>query len=367
MEQLPIAISIGAVWGKVWPILVAILFFAVIITIHEFGHFITAKLFKVRVNEFAIGMGPAIFKKKIGETLYALRLLPIGGFCAMEGEDGGSEDEHAFCNTAAWKRFIIVAAGATMNLILGLILVGIIVGGDKLIPTPQINYFYKDAASHESGLEEGDVIYRINGSRILTTRDLSYELLRDKDAIYDFVVIRDGEKVALENVRFDTYEDEDGTSNIVYDFTVVGKEKTVFNVVGSSFKESFSIVRLVWKSLFDLVTGRYGLHDLSGPIGTIKIIANAADEAAQSDQKGFLAMETLINIMAFITINLGVFNLLPIPALDGGRLFFILFEMIFRKPILPKYEKYVHAVGLILLFALMAVVSVNDIINLIRG
>ncbi|MCR5042041.1 MAG: M50 family metallopeptidase [Clostridia bacterium] len=351
-----------------WPILLAILFFAMIITIHEFGHFFTAKLFRIKVNEFSIGMGPAILKKKKGETQYSLRILPIGGYCAMEGEDGDSEDQNAFGKKAAWKRFIVVAAGAAMNILLGIIFVTVIVCMDDLIPTPQINYFYENAYSEAGGLQEKDVILKVNGSRVFTTRDLSYELARDKDAVYDFVVRRDGVKVNVDGVAFQTVETEDGKTDIVYDFTVVGVKKTFFNVIGSSLKESYSIARIVWKSLFDLVTGRYGLHDLSGPIGTIKIIANAASEAASDSHQGsIIGLETLINIMAFISINLGVFNLLPIPALDGGRLFFILCEMIRRKPILPKYEKYVHAAGMVLLLLLMAVVSVNDIINLIRG
>ncbi len=364
--QLPLEFNLAVGWSKVWPILLAILFFGVIIAIHEFGHFITAKLFKVKVNEFAIGMGPALFKKQKGETLYALRAFPIGGYCAMEGEDdASSEDENAFGKKSAWKRFIIVAAGAFMNLLLGLVFVCVIICLDDLIPTPQINYFAENASSRASGLREKDRILKINGSLILTSRDMSYELIRDDDATYDFVVLRDGEKLTIKDVKFDTRVGEDGKESVVYDFVIVGVQKNFFNVISSTFKESWSIARIVWKSLFDLVTGKYGLRDLSGPIGTIKIIAGAAGDAAE--QKSSVAIATLINIMAFISINLGVFNLLPIPALDGGRLFFILCEMIIRKPILPKYEKYVHAAGMVLLLLLMAAVSVNDVINLIKG
>lgn len=364
-DILPLAFDLSKGWSKVWPFLVAILFFGLIIAIHELGHFLTAKLFKVKVNEFAIGMGPTLFKFKKGDTQYSLRVFPIGGYCAMEGEDEKSDDNAAFGNKVAWKRFIIVAAGAIMNLILGIILVGVIICMDDLIPTTQVNYFLENSTSSQYGLEAKDKIIKINGSHIYTTRDLSYALIRDEDATYDFVVIRDGQKVELSGVKFQTYTDEDGKSDIVYDFAVVGIKKNVLTVLEYSFKESYSVARIVWSSLFDLITGHYGLHDLSGPIGTISIIANAAGEAA-SDSTG-LGMETLINIMAFISINLGVFNLLPIPALDGGRLFFILCEMIFRRPILPKYEKYVHLAGLVLLLLLMAVVSVNDIVNLVKG
>ena len=356
-------VTAAAVWGKVWPILIALLFFGLIISFHELGHFIFAKLFKVQVNEFSLGMGPAIFKKKKGETQYSLRLLPIGGYVSMEGEDEDSENERAFCNIKAWKRFIIIAAGGVVNLIMGVIVVAIMLAtsGD-LIGTPQINFFHEDASTATQGLQESDVIKKINGKTVFSEYDLSFLMARDKDGVIDFVVERNGEKMPVKGVKFDTVKNPDGTITIIYDFVIVGVKSNVWTVAKNAVLESISIARIVWLSLFDLVTGQYGLSDLSGPIGTVTIIADTAQNAvAQTDYS------TLFMIMALIAINIGLFNLLPLPALDGGRLFFLLIEMIFRKPIPRKYEGWIHAIGLGLLLLLMVVISFSDIMKLIKG
>lgn len=354
------AVSVAAIWGKTWKILLAILFFGIIVMIHEFGHFATAKLFKVKVNEFAIGMGPAIFKKKRGETLYALRLFPIGGFVSMEGEDEESEDERAFNRQKVWKRFIIVAAGATMNLILGLIIVAVMLSNTEYIGTNTIHSFYENAVSEQNGLRVGDKFLKIDGHRLYSDMDLSFLLSRSEDGKYDIVVERDGEKVELDGLQFETHKVE-GITVITYDFIVVGEEPGFFNVLKNTFTQSASIVRLVRLSLFDLVTGRYGLSDLSGPVGTINIIVDATEDATTEGD-----WETVLMIMALITINIGVFNLLPLPALDGGRLMFMIIEMIRRKPIKPKYEGIVHGIGLALLLILMVVVTFSDIMKLVK-
>ncbi len=361
LNTVLLSVDIGAIWGKVWPIAVAILFFGLIIAIHELGHFVSAKLFKVKVNEFSLGMGPAILKKKKGETQYSLRCLPIGGYVSMEGEDSESEDENAFCKKKWWKKFIIVAAGAIMNLILGLIFVVILTCMDDLIGTTQIHSFYENATSVQYGLEAGDVIKEINGTTIFSSMDISYCLQRDDDGIYDFVVERNGEKFTLEGVQFDRITDEAGNTTIIYDFIIVGVEKTPWNVISTAVKDTVSIARLIWLTLFDLVTGHYGINDLSGPVGTVSIIAQATSQAVSTGTN----FDTIVYIMALITINVGVFNLLPIPALDGGRLFFILIEAVRKKPIPAKYEGFIHAAGLALLMLLMVVITFNDIKNLI--
>lgn len=361
MNILPLAIDIAAVWNKTWPILMAILFFGLIIGIHELGHFLSAKLFGVKVNEFSLGMGPAIFKKQKGETKYSLRLLPIGGFVSMEGEDESSEDERAFCNKKWWKKFIIVAAGAIMNLILGFIFVVILTSMEDLIGTTQIHSFYENATSSQYGLEVGDTIKEINGTNIYSSRDISYALQRDEDGIYDFVVERNGEKIELSDVHFETKPAENGHNTIIFDFIIVGVEKNPLNVLSTSVMDTISTARLVWLTLFDLITGHYGINDLSGPVGTVSIIAETTSEAVASGA-GF---DLIVYIMALISINVGVFNLLPIPALDGGRLFFILIEAIRRKPVPAKYEGYIHAAGMVLLMLLMVVITFNDIKNLI--
>ncbi len=361
MSALPLAIDIAVIWNKVWPVLIAILFFGLIIGIHELGHFLTAKLFKVKVNEFALGMGPTIFKKQKGETKYALRIFPIGGFVSMEGEDKTSTDERAFCNKKWWQKFIIVAAGAIMNLILGFIFVIIITSMQDLIGTTQIHSFYENATSASYGLAAGDTIKEINGTKIFSSQDISYALQRDEDGIYDFLVERDGKKIELNDVHFETKTGENGHNTIIYDFIIVGKEKTFFNVLGTSILDTISTARLIWLTLFDLVTGRYGINDLSGPVGTVNFIAQATTDAVQSGT----GIDVILSIMALISINVGVFNLLPIPALDGGRLFFIFIEAIRRKPIPQKYEGVIHAVGLVILMLFMAFITFNDIKNLI--
>ncbi|MEE1137512.1 MAG: M50 family metallopeptidase [Acutalibacteraceae bacterium] len=353
--------SAAAVWGKVWPVLVAILFFGLLIFFHELGHFTFAKLFKVKVNEFAMGMGPTLFKFKKGETRYALRLFPIGGFVSMEGEDEESENERAFCNKPAWQRFIIVAAGGVVNLIMGAIIVAVMLSQTNLIGLPQIHSFEENSVSSQY-LQAGDEIKKINGKKVYSEYDLSFLMARDKDGIIDFTVEREGEKVELNGVPFQTMKNQDGTITIIYDFIIRGVEPGFLSVTKNAVLESVSIGRIVWISLLDLVTGQYGLSDLSGPIGTVSYIADAAQVATQQTDYTYL-----FTLMAMIAINIGLFNLLPLPALDGGRLFFLAIEFVFRKPVPAKYEGWVHAVGMVLLLLLMVVISLSDILRLIRG
>ena len=248
MINILLVITASAVFSKIWTVAVAILFFGVIIIIHEFGHFICAKLFDVKVNEFSIGMGPAILKRQKGETQYSLRLLPIGGYVSMEGEDEDSEDERAFNNKKVWQKIIIVVAGATMNLILGLVIMAIMLStSTELIGTNRIKEFYPDAVSSQYGLQAGDKFIKIDGHRVLSERDLSFLMARNKDGVFDFVVERDGEKVELENVRFATHEVE-GITVITYDFIIIGEKTGFKNVFINSFTQSASIVRTVWLS-----------------------------------------------------------------------------------------------------------------------
>ncbi len=357
-----LAMDLAALWSKAWPILLAILFFGIIIFIHELGHFLFAKLFKVKVNEFSMGMGPKLFSFGKKETKYSLRLFPIGGYVSMEGEDEESDDDRAFGKKKVWQRFIIVAAGATMNLILGFLVVTILMATQNLIGTTTIAGFDEDSVLKET-FRPGDRIVEINGKKALSHYDLSFLMTRDEDGVLDFVVERDGEKKELKNVKFQTVPNEDAPDkvSIVFDFIILGEEPGFLNTLKYGFLTTLSLGRMVWLSLFDLITGQYGLSDLSGPIGTMDFIASAAQQAAKTD------LTPLFMIMALITVNIGLFNLLPIPALDGGRLFFMLIEMIIRRPINPKYERYIHAAGMILLLLFMAVISFSDIWKLIKG
>lgn len=416
---------------NVVPILIAILFFGLIILIHEFGHFIFAKLFGVKVNEFAIGMGPTILKKQGKETKYALRLFPIGGFVAMEGESEKSDDERAYCNQKIWKRMIILSAGAVFNLILGLIVCFFLVSSEELVGTNEILQFYEGSVSSQK-LQAGDEIIKIDGKRVFSDYDISFLMQRNGSGKYDFVVKRDGEKLELNEVPFAkrtsgnfsydencqinsvssklkrfSLQDRDIITHVngkavnngnelisaiqadddyiydftvkrqdesvefkdvelatvtVFDFIILGEEKNVLNVTKSAFGYALSMGRMVYLSLFDLIRGQYGLNDLAGPIGTISVITDIAQESVISTDWSQLFM-----ILAMITINIGLFNLLPIPALDGGHLFFMLIELIVRKPIPQKYVSWIHAAGLVLLLIFMAVISFSDLWKWISG
>lgn len=342
--------------NNVWPYLVAILMFIVLILIHEFGHFIAAKAMGVRVNEFAVGFGPKLFKKKLGETVYAVNLIPLGGYCAMEGEDEDSTDERAFCRKKPWRRFIIVIAGAVFNLLLGMILVAVTLIPGDLLGTTTVAKFTEDAVSQQSGLMAGDTIKEIDGRRIYTTYDLSYAFSGVDDGMIDMVVTRDGEDKELKGVKFKTEKYEDITY-LQMDFYLYGEEKTVGNYIEHTLKTTVSYGRTVWFSLVDLITGKYGISAVSGPVGITAAVGEAAKQS----------FSNVWPIMALITINLGIFNLLPLPALDGGRLMFIVYEMIFRKPVPQKAEGLVHTIGFVLLFGIMILVLFKDIWSLFAG
>ena len=346
-------------------IIIAVLLFGFIIFIHEFGHFITAKLSGIQVNEFAIGMGPTLFKFKRGETQYALRLLPIGGFCAMEGEDEKSDNERAFGNKPVWKRILVVAMGAIMNIILGLVLMMIILGQQNMFASTQIAEFSDNAATQTSGLQVNDKIQSINGYRVVTSRDMLFAIGTDKVFVLDMTVERDGKTVELRQVKLDTTTGEDGKVSPILDFKVYGISKNFGTLITQSFNETVSVFRMVWASLIGLLTGQFGFSDMAGPVGAAQAIGQAASVGLET---GFVdALNNILLMMVIITVNLGVVNLLPLPALDGGRLVFLIIEGIRRKPINPKYEGWVHAAGFMLLIGLMLVVTFSDVLRLFTG
>ena len=342
------------IWANAWPYLVAILIFLSLIIIHEFGHFIAAKLLGVRVNEFAVGFGPKLFSKKLGETTYKANLIPLGGYCAMEGEDEASGDPRAFCNKAAWRRFIIVIMGATFNLLLGFLLVAAVLAPQERFATTVISGFSQNAVSEQSGLKVNDEILSVDGRKIYTTYDLSYAFTNIEDGKVDITVLRDGEKVKLKDVKFDT-EEENGISYVKLDFYIYGKERTFLSFISQTFNTGISYCAVIWRSLLDLISGKYGISAMSGPVGVTAVIGSAAKQS----------LKNILPIAALITINLGIFNLLPIPALDGGRLLFILIEMLTRKKVPEKYESVVHTVGFVILIAFMLLITAKDIWSLI--
>ncbi len=385
-------------------ILAALVIFGIIIMLHEFGHFIVAKLCRVKVNEFAIGMGPKLLQFGRGETKYTLRLLPIGGFCAMEGEDpetempaalGGSgykkeeevmpceepsQEGRAFYQKKVWQRILIVVAGAVMNLVLGYFLLVINYAfcqtpnqnGEVLFSTTTIHSLGEDTSAYQTGLRPGDTIVSINGRRVVTADfDMVSALQSDEDGVFDMVVKRPTangktEKVTLNDVTFHLATDEEGNRYLQYDFIIVGERRTVGNVFTYALKNEYSLGVMVWRSLGDILTGKYGLNDLSGPVGTVDVIGDAVENAVTHTDR-MAAIRTLMTLVILITVNVGIFNLLPLPALDGGRLVFLLFELIFRRKVPAKYEGIVNFIGLILLLLLMLVVTYSDITRLITG
>lgn len=344
--------SISSIWHTVYPVLIAILFFELIIIIHEGGHFFAARLMKIKVNEFSIGMGPKVFQFTRKDTKYTLRWILFGGYCAMEGEDEESDDENAFINKKVWQRIFVVVAGAVMNLILGFVIVLIIVSSQNLVGTTQVAKFEDSAVSAQSGLQLGDTIKSIDGMRVYTTNDVQTGLSRSADSTVDMVVTRDGRDVSIQ-VEFEMDEYE-GIRYLKMDFWLKGVEKTFGNVIGQTFKESVSYARMVFLSVHDLLVGRYGLSDLSGPVGAVSVVSDAVKTSVYS----------MLRIMALLTINVGLFNLFPIPALDGWRLFVLIAEGITRKKLPAKTEYIINAVGLVLLLGLMCVVTFSDITKL---
>lgn len=324
------------------------------IAIHEFGHFIAARMVGIKVNEFAIGFGPAIFQKQGKETKYALRIFPIGGYCALEGEDTESDDKKAFCNQKAWKRLVVILAGAFFNLLLGFIIVMIIMSTSKVYAGTTVSQFAENSVSSQYGLSVGDKIISVDGRRIFTTYDLSYAFTGIENGEVDLVVKRDNEKIKLNNVKFDTKKEE-GISYIKVDFLVDGIKRDLGSFLSQSVKTTISYGRIVWFSLIDLITGKYGISTVSGPVGVTAAIGEMAR----------YGLADLLPVIALITINLGIFNLLPIPALDGSRALFIFIEMIIRKPINPKYEKVIHTVGIICLLLFAALITIKDVYQLI--
>ena len=378
-------------------VLVALLALNILVTIHEFGHFIVAELVGVKVNEFAIGMGPKLCSWGKGETTYSLRILPIGGFCAMEGEDEGAptptalggnadrdevanepvDDSRSFAKKKVWQRIAVVVAGAVMNLLLGFVLLLVYNGllqekhpdnGKVQFATTTVSVLAEDSPAYQSGLRPGDTIVAVNGRRILMYTDLAMEMQNDADGELQMVVRREengvSQKVTLNAVKFVIEEDKaTGQRYLRRDFYVNGLERTPWNTITYSAKQELSIATIVWRTLVDLIQGDYGMNDLSGPVGTVDVIADVVGDTVGSSNP-LIAWQNLFFILILITVNLGVFNLLPLPALDGGRLVFLVWEGVTRKPVPQKYEALIHFAGIILLLLLMVFVTYSDVTKL---
>lgn len=452
-------IKITSVLTTIALILIGVLLFELIIFIHEFGHFITAKKSGIKVNEFSLGMGPKIFSFGKGETKYSLRVFPIGGFCAMEGEDEESPEPRAFNNAKVWKRMIVVIAGAVMNIILGFVLMFVVVVQQDAYSSTEVQSFPATSFSSCTGLQSGDVIKEINGYGISTSMDFNYpistaelktvdgstleiykedcgnnlynmavSLVQDKNnklsdeqvskvnellskstneivkakskedafSVYenyykkindacgikdykvekiveketrkrytaDILVERNGEEKLLKNVQFFTFTTKDNSDpQVSIDFYVKPIEKTFGSVLSQTFKQTISTCKMIYASLGGLLTGKFGLKDMSGPIGIASAVTTVASESLSS---GFMsAVNSIIYVMMIITVNLGLFNMLPFPALDGGRFVFLIIEAIRGKSVPRKVEAIVNGIGMGLLILLMILITANDIFKLI--
>ena len=351
MVTIGILATAASIWSTVWPILAAIAIFLFFILIHELGHFLAAKLMGVRVNEFSIGFGPKMFSFGKGETKYSVRWLPLGGYCAMEGEDDDSEDNKAFGKKPVWRRIIITVAGALFNILLGFIIVVIMTAATPVIGTTTVAQFNEDAVSPSYGLMEGDKIISVNGSRVFVTDDITYYAASSADGNVQMQVKRDGEVIDLD-IQFGA---ENGYPAL--DFKVARAEKNIGTVISYSFWDSISMMRMIYSSIGGMLTGQYGLDDMAGPVGMVQQVSQAAA----------YGLDTFLWIAALITINLGIFNLLPIPGLDGGRLLFLIREGIARRPGPKKYEAYIHLAGLALLLVLSVVLIFHDFFRIFTG
>ena len=336
-------------------ILIAVLFFGVMIFLHELGHFIAARIFHVTVHEFALGMGPKLISWGKKETRYSLRLIPMGGFVRLEGEDESSQDPGSLTKKPAWQRLIILVSGAFMNILLGF-LIFIFLNISTGTSTSEVTYVVPDSPAAMSGIEVGDTIVKLDHTGIHTMDDMHYFFYRNGRETVDVTVRRGGEKQTFSvNPQ---QEAEDGYIIGIHGNYI--EHPGFLLTIRSSWYDTVFVGKVVYLSLWDLLTGKVGMREMSGPVGIVGVIGEAAQQSTL-----WLSFLNVLYLMAMISINLGIFNLLPFPALDGGRAVFAIVEMIRRKPVKPEHEGWVHAVGFALLIALMLFVTWSDIQKLI--
>ena len=354
----------------IFSIFFAIFLFALIVILHELGHFVAAKAFGVQVNEFALFMGPAIYKKQIGETLYSIRTIPMGGYCAMEGEDEASDNPRSFTNTIWWKRLIILVAGSFMNLVTGLLLFAFVFSFQENFVNTKIDFVEKECTIvREEGLQLGDEIIKIDGYRIYSRAD-ALLLFSFESPTHDLVVKRNGEKIVFDDYAMEKHSfvnAQTGETEQRYGFDFGYEPASIGNLIPYTIKQTLSLIQNVRLSISMLLSGNAGLKDMTSAVGLTYMMVQSAT-AAEKFLDGILNM---LYFGGFIAVCLGITNILPIPALDGGRCVGLLLttgiEKISKKKINPKYEGYIHGAGFVLLLALMAVIMVKDLIHIFKG
>lgn len=340
-------------------VIIFVLMFTVIVVAHEWGHYITAKKCGVLVHEFAVGMGPVLWSKQSGETLYSIRLLPIGGFCRMEEEVGEGTNPRAMFSKKPWQKLLIVSAGAIMNFLLAWVLSSLLVSYTGVSSNVVANVEANSPAA-EAGIAAGDKITAIDGIKVNDLSDV-HNLLTNESKAYTFSITHDGEKKEVV-VTSRILGDE---SSPRFGFTVKKNHFNVWMNIKMGFLYMISVIAMVWESLVGLVSGAIGFDQMAGIVGVVDVGSKVWDSSMEVGGVN-LAIMSMVQMAALLSANLGVMNLLPLPALDGGRIFFILIEMISGKAVPPEKEGAVHFIGMVLLMLLTVVVLYNDIMRL-RG
>ncbi len=334
----------------------AVVIFCLIIFIHEFGHFASAKLFGVTVHEFSIGMGKKLFSFNKKGTQYSVRILPIGGYVKLEGEDEHSDDINAFSNKNVFVRFVVLFSGAFMNFVLGFLLYVIIMSSASGFASNVVGDVLPNSAFFDAGIVSGDVIVKLEGESYCTNvnnfNDINFFNYRNGNSPATITYKRDGIERAIVGVA-PKYSHENG--RYLFGFTTQLEQKSIGTVIKNAYYQCTFVIKVVLYSFVDIIRGSLGAGDISGPVGIVNEIGNAA-------RAGFI---TLVNLAAMLSINLGVINLLPLPALDGGRIFFLIIELLRRKPIPPEKEGIVHAIGFVILLIFMLTITFFDISKLL--
>lgn len=348
---------------------ISVLIFGFLIFIHELGHFITAKLCGVRVNEFSINMGPKLFGWKRGETQYSFRLIPIGGYCAMEGEDEATADPRAFTAAKWWKRLIILCAGSFMNLLTGFVIVAILFGFaiPRAMQSTKITDMDPGSALAEQGVQVGDELWSLDGRRTYTRSDLELLEGRYDPKDVELVVVRNGEKIKFEHFRMEKRVFQGAGDQPLFGISLGEFPEPSFSTVNRyAAYQCVDFARMVWYGLSDLFSGRASVKDMGGVVGAVDTMVQFGEQADTVSN----GIENVLYFGAFLAINLAVMNMLPIPALDGGRVLFLLINTVFtaitKKKINPKYEGYIHTGAMVLLLLLMAALMVKDIVTIVQ-
>jgi len=359
--------------------ILAILVFGLLIFVHELGHFIVAKLSGITVLQFTIGFGPAVWKKQIGETLYAVRLLPLGGAVMMQGEEDEDTEklltgekefsveesalssEGSFAEASLPRRFAVCVAGAAMNFLTGVLIVFLLLQPAKYATSPYISGFlegfpYAAADNGGVGFEVGDRIVRVNDFHVFTMSDFSTAMYYDSDAVYDIVVERDGKKIRLDDFVMKANVPDEETGGYIYGFQLAVQELGFFGKIRYALQNAITYLQSAMLGIKMMITGQVGTQDMMGTVG----IATQIGEMAKT------SMAAMWNFVAYISVNLAFVNLLPIPALDGGKILFLLIELVRGKKLDPKYEGVASMIGLVLILGLFIFVTYHDIIRLIR-